>query len=252
MAAEDAQEGRDQDEPDEHRVQEDGDAEDDAHLFGGRGPERAKVKKTATITAAAAKMTRPDGRGRRWLPRGGRVSGPSAPCRGEQEHGVVHRDREDHREEEDGRPGVHVALRFEAEQAGAVPVLEDQPSYAEGCAGCEQVGEHAERREERSLQSDQQQQEAEHENDADHEWCLCRKCSFEVVVLGCGTADERAWGRVARSRSIVRPTAAARRVGVRDRLNQCEPVRAELRCRDAGDAGVAACDRKCGAAVGVA
>ena len=28
--------------------------------FGGSGPERAKVKKTATITAAAAKMTRPE------------------------------------------------------------------------------------------------------------------------------------------------------------------------------------------------
>ena len=28
--------------------------------FGGSGPESAKVKKTATITAAAAKMTRPE------------------------------------------------------------------------------------------------------------------------------------------------------------------------------------------------
>ena len=28
--------------------------------FGGSGPESANVKKTATITAAAAKMTRPE------------------------------------------------------------------------------------------------------------------------------------------------------------------------------------------------
>ena len=28
--------------------------------FGGSGPERAKVKKTATMTAAVAKMTRPE------------------------------------------------------------------------------------------------------------------------------------------------------------------------------------------------
>jgi hypothetical protein len=28
--------------------------------LGGSGPERAKVKKTATMTAAAAKMTRPE------------------------------------------------------------------------------------------------------------------------------------------------------------------------------------------------
>ena len=40
---------------------------------------------------------------------------------GEQEDGVVHRDREDHREEEDRPPGVEEALRFEAEQAARLP-----------------------------------------------------------------------------------------------------------------------------------
>ena len=96
--------------------------------FGGSGPERAKVKKTATMTAAAAKMTRPE-----W------ASPPTAASRGsprsvevllrrrEQEHRVVHRDGEDHREEEDRRPSVEEALGLEAEDARAVAVLEDQP-----------------------------------------------------------------------------------------------------------------------------
>jgi hypothetical protein len=57
---EDAQEGREQDEPDQHRVEQHGDAEDHPISLGGSGPESAKVKKTATIIAAAAKMTRPE------------------------------------------------------------------------------------------------------------------------------------------------------------------------------------------------
>ena len=166
--------------------------------FGGSGPERAKVKKTATMTAAAAKMTRPE-----WArpPIGGlvRVAGavPVLLRGGEQEDGVVHRDREDHREEEDGRPGVEEALRLEAEQAGAVAVLEDQAADAEGGADGEQVREHAERGDQRRLQGDEQEQEAEREHDADHERRLRRERLLEVVVLGGGAADERA-GREAR------------------------------------------------------
>ena len=66
--------------------------------------------------------------------------------RGEQEHGVVHRDREDHREEEDRPPGVEEALRLEAEEARAVAVLEDEPGDAERGAHREQVRGDAERR----------------------------------------------------------------------------------------------------------
>ena len=96
--------------------------------FGGSGPERAKVKKTATMTAAAAKITRPEwARPPTAASRGSPVLVLVLLGRGEQEDGVVHRDREDHREEEDRPPGVQEALRLEAEQAGAVAVLEDQP-----------------------------------------------------------------------------------------------------------------------------
>ena len=65
---------------------------------------------------------------------------------GEQEDGVVHRDREDHREEEHRRPGVEEALGLEAEQAGAAALLEDQPGDAERGGGGQQAGQGAEQR----------------------------------------------------------------------------------------------------------
>ena len=54
---------------------------------------------------------------------------------GEQEHRVVHRDCEDHREEEHGRPGVEEPLRLVPEQPGPAAVLEDWATDAEGGAG---------------------------------------------------------------------------------------------------------------------
>ena len=52
--------------------------------------------------------------------------------RREQEQGVVHGHAEDHGPEEERPPGVDEALRLEAEQAGEVPVLEDEAGDAEG------------------------------------------------------------------------------------------------------------------------
>ena len=130
--------------------------------LGGSGPERAKVKNTATITAAAAKITRPECATPPTIASLGVVRAvPVLLGRAEQEHGVVHRDREDHREEEHRAPGVEEALRLEAEQRSQVPVLEDQLGDAERGAGGEQVGDHAERGDQRRLQRDEQQQEAE-------------------------------------------------------------------------------------------
>ena len=87
---------------------------------------------------------------------------------------------------------------------------------------------------------DEQEQEAEREHDADHERRLRGERLLEVVVLGGGAADERA--RRERGAEPVDRAAdgRARRVGVRDRLDEREAVAARLRRRDAGDAGVAA------------
>ena len=178
--------------------------------FGGSGPESANVKKTATITAAAAKI---DAAGVRdaadhRLACGSRAAVPVLLGAREQEHGVVHRDREDHREEEHRSPGVEEALRLEAEQAREVAVLEDQPGDAERGAGGQQVREHADGGDDRRLQRDEQQQEAEAEDDADDQRRLGRQQLLEVVVLGDRAADQRAGGqRRSRSRSIVAPTA---------------------------------------------
>src|SRR4029079_9441269 len=93
---------------------------------------------------------------------------PVLLCGGEYEDGVIHRDREDHREEKDGSPGVDKALRLEAEQTGSVAVLEDQTGESEGGADSEQVSENADGGDHRGLERDQEKQEAEAEDDADH------------------------------------------------------------------------------------
>ena len=140
--------------------------------------------------------------------------------RGEQEHGVVHRDREDHREEEHRPPGVEEALRLEAQQPGEVAVLEDQPGDAEGGAGGEQVGEHADERDDRRLQRDQQEQEAEREHDADHERGRVRERRLEVVVLGRRAADERPAGSVDAKPVDGAADGGVGRVLARDRLHE--------------------------------
>ena len=54
------QRDRHEQQADERGVEQDGDAEDHAHLLGRQRAESAKVKNTATITAAAANTTRPE------------------------------------------------------------------------------------------------------------------------------------------------------------------------------------------------
>ena len=100
-------------------------------------------------------------------------------------------------------------------------VLEDQPGDAERGAGGEQVGEHADGGDERRLQRDEQQQEAEGEHDADHE----RRLAPRAAARGRGSRPPRR--RRARPAGSVgaqpvdrRADGRARRVGVRDRLHQ--------------------------------
>ena len=174
-----------------------------------------------------------------------RVAGsvPVLLCGGEQEDGVVHRDREDHREEEDGSPGVDEALRLEAEQAGAVAVLEDQAGDSEGGADGEQVGEDADGGDHGGLECDQEEEEAEAEDDADHERGLGREGLFEVVVLGGCTADEHPGGERGAEPVDRAADGLAGGVLLGDGLDQRElPVAGGLDGEDAGDAGVATQD----------
>ena len=52
-------------------------------------------------------------------------------------------------------------MRFEAQQARAVPVLEDQAGDPERCGGREQVCQDPDGGDQRGLQRDQQEQEAQ-------------------------------------------------------------------------------------------
>ena len=60
MVVAEAQQDRQQDEADDQSVKRDGHGEDDSHLLRGSGPDRAKVRNTAIMTAAADKTTRPE------------------------------------------------------------------------------------------------------------------------------------------------------------------------------------------------
>ena len=87
--------------------------------LGAIGPASANVMKTTTITAAAALITRPvpaSPSTTAW--RASPVRSWTALTVASRNTRVVHRQREDEREEEDRRPRVDEALRLQAERAG--------------------------------------------------------------------------------------------------------------------------------------
>jgi hypothetical protein len=55
---------------------------------------------------------------------------------------VVHREPEEHREEEDRDPRLDLVELVQPDEVGADPVLEDDHDHAVGGADCEQVQEH--------------------------------------------------------------------------------------------------------------
>ena len=165
--------------------------------FGGSGPERAKVKKTATITAPAARITRPE-----WASpptialarrpsrsqcsarrRAGRPCSPSRSRRSSRRRRSAPRRRgspaiRSRAGRRGGRPGRSAwrRRRRRRSRAGwrATPIAADQ----------------------RRLERDEQQQEAERQDDADHQRRLRRQRGFEVVVFGRGAADQGAGGKL--------------------------------------------------------
>ena len=124
--------GPGRDEADEERVQQDGDPEDHAHLFGRSGPEREREEDSnyhgggGEDDAAAVG----DGADHRLA---GRGYGPVFLGGREQEHRVVIEmakiiAKKNTVPRRRGSPGL------EAEQSAAVPVLEDEPGDADETA----------------------------------------------------------------------------------------------------------------------
>jgi len=134
------QQHRYQEQPDERGVEQDRDPEDHAHLLRwqwareGEGEEHGDHHGCRREHDTSGMSHSTDHR----LPCIV-TAVPVLLCAREQEHRVVHRDREDHRKEEHRCPGIEEALRLEAEQAGEVAVLKDQRSGAERGPDREQV-----------------------------------------------------------------------------------------------------------------
>ena len=214
--------------------------------LGGSGPDSAKVKNTATITAAAAKIDAPGVRDAADHGLVGVVAAvPVLLGRGEQEHGVVHRDREDHREEEHRPPGVEEALGLEA-RAGRCrgPSWKISRATPNAAPVASRLVSTPSGGDQRRLQRDEQQQEPEGEDDADDQRRLGRQHLLEVVVLGDRAADQRS--RRHRGAQAIDGSAdgLGRRVGVGDRLHQGGAAGAGHRRHDPGDAGVGLGDRR--------
>ena len=166
--------------------------------------------KIATITAAAAKITRPECATPPTIASYASRSIPVLLRGGEQEDGVVHRDREDHREEEHGSEASTKPCDSKPRKSNTGPFLEDEARDAEGGGGREQVREHADGRDQGRLQREQGSS---------------RKPSTSTTPTTSGVRDDsassRSWfsaaapptrlpvGSASRRRSIVSPTAGS-------------------------------------------
>ena len=82
---------------------------------------------------------------------------------------VVHREGEQHGEQEDRHPGLDPFDLLEAEQVGPDAVLEDQDEQAVGRADREQVEHDCGGREDQGPEDDGEEEEAQPEDEDEHD-----------------------------------------------------------------------------------
>src|SRR5215217_2439470 len=122
------------------------------------------------------------------------ASGVSLVDAAEQEHLVVHREPEQHAEQEDRDPRVDPLDLGEAEQVGADALLEDEHEDPVGGADREEVdGDRGERDRDRP-ECEQEQEEAQRQHERDHDRQPAPVDRERVVRLGRRPADEHAIG----------------------------------------------------------
>ena len=117
----------------------------------------------------------------------------------EDEHVVVHREPEEHGEQEERQPGHDRAVRAEAEQALQMAVLEDPDEHAVSGADREQVEDDRLDRDDDRPEGEQQQQEGEpeHEGEDDRTRCFivwlksCVPAVSPVTAYSCPPAASR-------------------------------------------------------------
>ena len=132
-------------------------------MFPARNPENA-----AHMMTAAAVMIRPV-RSSPWTT-AALVVGPLVPClphARDEEDLVVHREAEEHREEEDRDPALDLVELVEAEQALADPEAEEEHEHPVGRSDREQVQEDGLERQEQRPERPHQQEVGEDQHGAD-------------------------------------------------------------------------------------
>ena len=168
--AEQAHGGGDEQQADERRVECERDGDAEAHLLegdelaGGEAGEDDDDDRRGAGDQAR-------GGGHAVDDRAGGVAGraPALVDAAEQEHLVVHREPEQHAEQEDRDPGVDALDLREAQQIGADALLEDEHEDPVGGADGQQVDGDRGQRDGDRPEREQQQHEAQREHEGDHD-----------------------------------------------------------------------------------
>ncbi len=140
----------------------------------------------------------------------------------EDEHVVVHREAEQHDEQEERQPGGDRAVRVEPQHPLRPGVLEDEHEQAVGGADGEQVQQHCLDRDHDRPERHEQQHEAEQEHEAEDERrvdsiCWLKSCVPAVSpVIGATTPGTEPDGRRDRSSCV-----ASRAPRPRRRCHRC-------------------------------
>jgi hypothetical protein len=109
----------------------------------------------------------------------------------QQEDAVVHGQREQLREEEDGRPGVDEGVWLEAERSGQRAVQKHEPGDAAGRRRCEQVQRDRRGRGGRRTEDRSEHRETDRVDETNDERRAGEQGALEVAVLRRRIADQR-------------------------------------------------------------
>ena len=203
--AEQAHGGGDEQQADERRVERERDGDAEAHLLEGdelAGGEAAEDDDDDR--RGAGDQAR--GGGHAVDDRAGGVAGgaPALVDAAEQEHLVVHREPEQHAEQEDGDPRVDALDLREAQQIGPDALLEDEHEDPVGGADGEQVDRDRGQRDRDRPEREQQEHEAQRQHEDDHDRQPAAVDREVVARLGRCAADEDAVRRRAeRARDVL-------------------------------------------------
>ena len=133
----------------------------------------------------------------------------------QQEDLVVHREAEEHREQEHGHPRLDSVYLPEAEEVGGDALLEDEHQDSVGGADREQIDRDRGQRDDNRAEGEREQDEGEDEDEGDHDRQPVADQREEVAVLGRQPAHQNSVRGIAEGlRHVVVPQPVDRSRGL--------------------------------------